>query len=176
MDSSKLRKKIANNRTIATQRMRFCLSKGGKHREKKRKCQFPPFSPFPFDPRLGQYFFRGLKTAFIHKHSMDRCTGRLEITETMFKTSLRYSDIEDRSPVESEIVRVVSLSATEITEITRLKMRFSGSEYLKHHRINQSSFPKMLSKVLISSKDEKKKKTCGKGSVKNVCYQIESTL
>ena len=32
--------------------------------------------------------------------------------------------------LESEIVRVTSLSTTEISEITRLKIRSSGSEYL----------------------------------------------
>ena len=32
--------------------------------------------------------------------------------------------------MESEIMRVVSLSTTQISEITRLKTRSSGSEYL----------------------------------------------
>ena len=40
-----------------------------------------------------------------------------------------------------EVVRVVSLSATEISEITRLKTRSSGSEYLKLHRRTQPYFP-----------------------------------
>ena len=38
--------------------------------------------------------------------------------------------IEAGSPVEYEIVKVVTHSTTEITEITRLKTRFPGSEYL----------------------------------------------
>ena len=33
--------------------------------------------------------------------------------------------------MESKIVRVVSLSTTEISEITRLKIRSAGSKYLK---------------------------------------------
>ena len=48
------------------------------------------------------------------------------------ETTLTISD-STGAPVsiESEIMRVVSLSTTEITEITRLKTSYSGSEYFK---------------------------------------------
>ena len=38
--------------------------------------------------------------------------------------------IEKGSPVETEILKMVCLSTTEITEITRLQKRSSGYEYL----------------------------------------------
>ena len=45
----------------------------------------------------------------------------------------KTDSIETGPPVESEIVRVVYLNTTEITEITRFKKnRTSGSEYLKY--------------------------------------------
>ena len=45
-----------------------------------------------------------------------------DISVVLRKTTLTILDsIQTDSPVESEIVRVVSLSTTEITEITRLK-------------------------------------------------------
>ena len=93
---------------------------------------------------------------------MDRCPGLRNITEITLKTALRYSNPENRGfksvisvvigettlfisgstgePVsmEFDIVRVVSLSTMVISEITRLKIRFSGSLYLKQHTINYS--------------------------------------
>ena len=51
------------------------------------------------------------------------------------ETTLAISDsIYTGSPVEIEIVRVVSLCTTELSEITRLKIRSSGFGYLKRYR------------------------------------------
>ena len=54
-----------------------------------------------------------------------------EISVVLSKTTLIISD-STGEPVsmESEIVRVDSLSATEISEITRFKIRSSWSRYL----------------------------------------------
>ena len=47
------------------------------------------------------------------------------------ETTLTYSDsTETGSPVESEIVRVVSVSTMEITDITRFKKKSSRRGYL----------------------------------------------
>ena len=67
----------------------------------------------------------------------DRILNRVisDIFVVLRKTIHTFSDsIETGSPVESEIVRVVSLSPTEITEITRLqkKMDQQGLDTLIH--------------------------------------------
>ena len=56
----------------------------------------------------------------------------LDISVVLRETTLISSDsIETGSPVETEIVRVVSLSKTEITEITRFKKTdFQGPDTL----------------------------------------------
>ena len=60
----------------------------------------------------------------------------VDISNVLWETSLTVSDsIETGSPVESEIVRVVSLSTTEITEITRSKKTILGSGNLNVHAL-----------------------------------------
>ena len=55
-----------------------------------------------------------------------------DISVVLGETNLTFSDsIATGSPVESEIVRVISLSTTEMTEITRFITPFSRSEYLE---------------------------------------------
>ena len=54
-----------------------------------------------------------------------------DIPVVLRETTLTISDSFDTgSPVKFEIVRVVYLSVTKISEITQLKNRSSGSEYL----------------------------------------------
>ena len=55
------------------------------------------------------------------------------ISVVLRETTLTISDLTGEPvTVEPGIERVVSLIATEISEITRLTIRYSGSEYLNH--------------------------------------------
>ena len=55
-----------------------------------------------------------------------------DISVVVRENTITISDsIEIGSPGESEMVRMLSRSTTEITEITRLKIRSSGSGYFK---------------------------------------------
>ena len=65
-----------------------------------------------------------MKSGFKVSYPEDRISNRVisDISVVLRKTTLNISDsIETSSPVESEIVRVISLGTTEISEITRLK-------------------------------------------------------
>ena len=68
---------------------------------------------------------RGLsKGAKRNLDTKDRISNRVisDASVVLRETTLTFSDsIETGLPVKTEIVRVVSLSTTEITEITRLK-------------------------------------------------------
>ena len=68
-------------------------------------------------------------------HPEDRIFNRAisDISVVLRESTLAISDsIETCSPFESEIVSVVTLSTTEITEITRLKNRnLQGPDTLK---------------------------------------------
>ena len=63
-----------------------------------------------------------------------------DISLVLRETTLTTSDsIETGSPIETEIVRVVSLSTTEITEITRFKTkRSSVPGYLQYSMASKS--------------------------------------
>ena len=67
---------------------------------------------------------------------VDRNFNRVivDISVVQRETTLTFSDaIETGSPLETEIVRVVPLSITEMTEITlfKKKKKYSGSRYLE---------------------------------------------
>ena len=64
----------------------------------------------------------------------DRIFNRIisDISIELRETTLTISDSnETRSPVETEIVGVVPISTTDITEITQVKDQSSWSEYLE---------------------------------------------
>ena len=83
----------------------------------------PSFIPF-YKVLLGSLRYLLPKERFLKSSSSD-------IPVVLRENTLTISHcIEAGSPVEYEIVKVVTHSTTEITEITRLKTRFPGSEYL----------------------------------------------
>ena len=74
------------------------------------------------------------------------------------ETDLIISDsIETDSPVETEIVRVVSLSTTEITGISQLKKKLrSGSEYRNNMIIpkySSTNISKYLGGAVVEEKN-----------------------
>ena len=75
----------------------------------------------------------------------NRCYRIISVISVVLReTTLTISDLTSE-PVskESEIVRVVSLRTAEISEIIRLKIQSSGSEYL-NNRINRQVALDML--------------------------------
>ena len=66
------------------------------------------------------------KSAVRYSDPKDRIFNRVisDISVVLWETTLTVSDsVKTVSPVKSEIVRVVSLSTTEITETTRFKKK-----------------------------------------------------
>ena len=85
-----------------------------------------------------------------HPDSEDRMLNSIisDISIVQRETTLTISDsIETGSNVETEIVRVVSLSTTEITEITRLKTKQKNNNKKKKLSL-ESRYLKILNLYL----------------------------
>ena len=95
----------------------------------KRKCWLPAFSPFTmmfsktFSLRvvgIGGYRVKGLN-GIVNIGFLNRVISVISVVLT--ETTLTISDSTGETvSMESDIVRVVSLSTTEISEVARLKI------------------------------------------------------
>ena len=156
---SKLRA-IADDNFSISQMVQSVFDRLEKHSRQRRKCWLPAFSPFRTMFSKG-IFQRVVKSRyFIHNNLLSAVFFQFKVTlpEDLFfffffffskSCNLGYFRYTtgNHSPLtisvltgepvsmESEVVSVVSLCTTEISEITRLKIRSSWSGYLNWYQI-----------------------------------------
>ena len=153
---SKLRA-IADDNFSISQMVQSVFDRLEKHSRQRRKCWLPAFSPFRTMFSKG-IFQRVVKSRhFIHNNLLSAVVFQFKVTlpedsfffffqNRVISVFFRYTtgnhspltiSVLTGEPVsmESEVVSVVSLCTTEISEITRLKIRSSWSGYLNWYQI-----------------------------------------
>ena len=125
---------------------------GRKHCGKRRNCSLRAISSFP-TVFSKDFYCRHVKTRVCLGKGLGLPTLKIGIfnrfisfiSVVLQETTLTISvSTGELVSMETEIVRVVSLSSTEISEITRLKIRSSRSMFDKDQGPYSSTIPKNI--------------------------------